>query len=346
MKALVLEKVNELSIRDIDIKEEMGPRDVKIAIKNVGVCGSDVHFYERGVIGHFVVREPMVLGHEASGQVVEVGKEVKNLKPGDRVCMEPGIPDPDSKATRMGMYNLDPGVRFWAAPPVHGCLRPYVVHPATLTFKLPDNVSYAEGAMVEPLAIGMQAAKKALIEPGDIGVVLGCGTIGIMTALAAVAGGCSKIIITDVQQEKLDIAANMGPIIPVNIKKESVEDVIARETEGWGADIVFEASGNQEAVKSAFNLARPGGTVVFVGMPGEPVPLLLEEAMVKELRIETVFRYSHMYPKSLQLLGSGKIDLKPLITDIFPFEKSIEAFDYAKEMPPTSVKVQIELGEE
>jgi len=346
MKALVLERVKELSIRDIDIQEEMGPKDVKIAVRNVGVCGSDVHFYQHGVIGHFVVREPMVLGHEASGDVVEAGKEVKHLKPGDRVCMEPGIPDPDSKATRMGMYNLDPKVRFWATPPVHGCLRPFVVHPANFTFKLPDNVSYAEGAMIEPLAIGMQAAKKARIQPGDIGVVIGCGTIGIMTALAAIAGGCSKIIISDVQQEKLDIASKMGPIIPVDVTRESLQDEVAKETQEWGADIVFEASGNKKAAGSTFNLVCPGGCVVFVGMPGEPVPLLLEEAMVKELRIETIFRYAHMYPKSLAFLGSGKIDVKPLITDVFPFEKSIEAFKYATNMPPSSVKVQIEMGEE
>ena len=342
MRALVLERVNELSIRDIDIHENMGPDDVRIAVKNVGVCGSDMHFYQHGSIGHFVVREPLVLGHEASGRVVETGKDVKNLKPGDRVCMEPGVPDPRSLASRLGIYNLDPAVRFWAAPPVHGCLRPFVVHPAAFTFKLPDKVSYAVGAMVEPLAIGMQSAKKAGIKPGDIGVVIGAGTIGVMTAVSAIAGGCSKIIIADVKQQKLDIASGLGPILTVNTSRESLFDVVQKETEGWGADVVFEASGNGEAVKSAFNLACPGGCVVFVGMPGEPVPLLLEEAMVKELRIETVFRYAHIYPRALALLDSGKIDISPLVTDIYPFERGIEAFEFAAKMPPTSVKVQIE----
>jgi D-xylulose reductase len=342
MRALVLERVNKLSIRDIDIPEKMGPDDVRIAVKNVGVCGSDMHFYQHGSIGHFVVREPLVLGHEASGRVVETGKNVKNLKPGDRVCMEPGIPDPQSLAARRGIYNLDPAVRFWAAPPVHGCLRPFVVHPAAFTFKLPDNVSYAVGAMVEPLAIGMQSAKKAGIKPGDVGVVLGAGTIGVMTAVSAVAAGCSRIIMADVKQQKLDIASRLGPILPVNITKESMLDVVKRETDGWGADVVFEASGNMDAAKSAFNLACPGGCVVFVGMPGEPVPLLLEEAMVKELRMETVFRYAHMYPRTLAFLGSGKIDIGPLVTDVFPFEKAIEAFEFAAKMPPTSVKVQVE----
>jgi D-xylulose reductase len=150
MQALVLERKGELSIREIALPTELGPHDVKISIDTVGICGSDVHYYEYGAIGPFVVKEPMVLGHEASGTVVEVGHAVKNLKPGDRVCMEPGIPDPNSRASRLGIYNLDPAVRFWATPPIHGCLTPYVIHPAAYTFKLPENVSFAEGAMVEP----------------------------------------------------------------------------------------------------------------------------------------------------------------------------------------------------
>ncbi len=345
MNALILERVKELSIRDIDIHEEMGPQDVRISIKNVGICGSDIHFYQYGSIGNFVVRKPMILGHEASGEVVDTGYEVTHLKTGDRVCMEPGVPDPKSREYRLGMYNLDPSVRFWAAPPIHGCLRPFVIHPAAYTYKLPDNVSYAEGAMVEPLAIGMQSAKKARIKPGDVGVVIGAGTIGIMTALSAIAGGCSKIIISDIKQEKLDITSKLGPILPVNINNESLSDVVHRETDGCGADVVFEASGNKEAVKSVFDLVCPNGCVVIIGMAGEPVLLDLGVAMVKEARMETVFRYAHMYPRTLALLGSGKIDIKPLITDIFPFEKSIEAFEYAANMPPTSVKIQIQVND-
>ncbi|MCA9881492.1 MAG: alcohol dehydrogenase catalytic domain-containing protein, partial [Anaerolineae bacterium] len=194
MEALVLERKGELSLRDFDIKEHLGPHDVRIDLRTVGVCGSDVHYYTHGAIGHFVVREPMILGHEASGIITEVGSEVKNLKVGDRVCMEPGIPDPNSRPTRLGMYNLDPAVQFWATPPVHGILRPSVVHPAAFTFKLPDTVSYAEGAMVEPLAVGMHAANKAKIKPGDVAVVIGAGPIGMVTALAALAGGCASVI--------------------------------------------------------------------------------------------------------------------------------------------------------
>jgi len=249
MEALVLERKGELSLREIDLPLEVGPHDVKIAIHTVGICGSDVHYYEHGAIGPFVVKAPMVLGHEAAGTVVEVGAQVNHIKPGDRVCMEPGIPDPNSRAAQLGIYNLDPAVRFWATPPVHGCLTPYVVHPAAYTFKLPPNVSFAEGAMVEPLAVGMHASVKAKIKPGDLAVVLGAGPIGTVTALAALAGGCSQVVITDVQQPKLDLAAKLGPIRPVNVAKENLRQVIDELTDGWGADLVFEATGAAAAIQ-------------------------------------------------------------------------------------------------
>jgi D-xylulose reductase len=343
MKAVVLEKAGEIRIRDIDIPEIMGPDDVRIDIHTVGVCGSDVHYYEHGSIGPFVVRAPMVLGHEASGIVAAAGANVGGLKVGDRVCMEPGVPTPNARATRLGMYNLDPGVAFWATPPVHGCLRPSVVHPATFTFKLPENVSFGEGALVEPLAIGMHAATKAKIKPGDVALVIGAGTIGTVTAVAALAGGCSRVVISDVKQEKLDIAAGLGPITPVNVQKENLGEVVRRTTDGWGADLVFEASGNPDAIRSVFDHVCPGGRVVLIGMPAAPAAVDIVGAQTKEAAVETIFRYAHMYPRALALLGSGRIDVKPLITDVYKFEDSIAAFDYARHMKPASVKVQIVL---
>jgi D-xylulose reductase len=256
--------------------------------------------------------------------------------------MEPGIPDLKSKATLLGMYNLDPSVRFWATPPIHGCLRETVVHPAMFTFKLPDNVSYGEGAMVEPLAVGMQAAKKAAIHAGDVAVVIGCGTIGMVTAMAALASGCSKVIISDIIQPKLDIASRFG-IVAVNIKSQDLRGQVDNLTDGWGADIVFEASGNETAVLQSFELLRPGGCVVFIGMPVKPVPVDIVSAQAKEARIETVFRYAHVYARALGLMGSGKIDVKPMITDKYKFEDSIKAFEYAANPKPTSVKVTVEM---
>lgn len=345
MQALVLEKKDVLSLRDIDLPETLGPHDVRIALRTVGICGSDVHYYTHGAIGQFVVREPMVLGHEASGVVVEVGSAVTHLKVGDRVCMEPGIPDPNSKATLQGMYNLDPAVRFWATPPVHGVLRPTVVHPAAFTFKLPDNVSFAEGAMVEPVAVGMHAATKAKIKPGDLAIVMGAGPIGMVTALAALAGGCSQVIMTDVQQPKLDLAATLGPITPVNITQQNLKEIVDQMTDGWGANLVFECSGNEKAAASVFAPLCPGGAVVYVGIPLQPIAYDVAAAMVKEARVEHVFRYAHVYPRAIALMASGKLNVKPLITDTFRFEASVEAFEFAAHMPPTSVKAQIVVAE-
>lgn len=342
MKALVLKETKRLAIADIDIEESVGPDDVRIKIHTVGICGSDVHYYQYGRIGPFVVKKPMVLGHEASGTIIEAGRNVTNLKVGDRVCMEPGIPDLNSKATLLGMYNLDPSVRFWATPPIHGCLRETVVHPAMFTFKLPDNVSFGEGALVEPLAVGLQAVKKAAIQAGDVAVVTGCGTIGLVTALAALANGCSKVIITDMIQPKLDIASHFG-MAAVNITKQDLKTVVNGLTDGWGADVVFEASDSETAVLQAFEPLHPGGRVVFIGMPVKPVPVDIVAAQAKEARMETIFRYAHIYPRALGLLASGKIDVKPLITDQYKFEDSIKAFEYAANPKPTSVKIVIEM---
>ncbi len=341
MRALVLEKKGELNVRDIEINEKMGDLDVRIAVKRVGVCGSDIHFYTHGSIGPFVVRNPLILGHEAASEVVEAGSKVTHLKPGDRICMEPGIPNSRSKSSRQGMYNLDPDIVFWAAPPVHGVTRPSVVHPADFCYKLPDNVSFEEGAMVEPLAIGMHAAKKAAIKPGDVAVVCGAGTIGLVTAIAALGGGCSRVIITDVLQPKLDIAATLGPVTPVNVKKEDPLSVINDLTDGWGADIVFEASGAKEVAPLIFDFVCPGGKVVYIGMPVEPITFDIVKAQTKEVSIETIFRYANVYDRAVKLMGSGKIDVKPLITERYDFEKSVEAYDYAVKPRPSSVKIQI-----
>ncbi|WFP63426.1 NAD(P)-dependent alcohol dehydrogenase [Mesorhizobium sp. WSM4904] len=341
MRALVLEKKGELSLREIALPLDVGPDDVRIAIHTVGVCGSDVHYYTHGAIGSYIVREPMVLGHEASGTIVEIGANVTSLKVGDRVCMEPGVPNLSSRATKLGIYNVDPDVRFWATPPVHGVLAPYAVHPAAFTYKLPDNVSFAEGAMVEPFAIGMQAAARARIVPGDVAVVVGCGPIGIMIALAALAGGCSKVLISDFSAPKLKIAGQYPGIAPVNIGEESLTDRVRAATDGWGADIVFEASGSPKAFANLFDLVRPGGALVLVGLPVEPVSLDVPAAISKEVRIETVFRYANIFDRALQLIASGKVDLKPLITGTYDFPDSIKAFERAAQGNPQDVKLQI-----
>jgi D-xylulose reductase len=341
MKALVLERVGELSIRDIDLPTSMGDDDVRIKLHTVGVCGSDVHYYTHGRIGDFVVNEPMVLGHEAAGVVTEVGANVSHLKVGDRVAMEPGIPNPNSKASRLGIYNVDPSVTFWATPPIHGILCPETVHPAAFTYKLADNVSFAEGAMVEPFAVGMQAASRARITPGDTAVVTGCGTIGIMVALAALAGGCSRVLISDLSAQKLELAETYDGIKGINLRETDLTSAVNQATDNWGADIVFECSGAPAAIRDIFKVVRPGGTVVLVGLPPEPVPFDIAAACARECRIETVFRYANVFDRALALIAAGKVNLKPLVSDVFTFEQSIKAFERAAEGRASDVKLQI-----
>lgn len=346
MQALVLERKGELSIREIELPMHVGPNDVKVAVHTVGVCGSDVHYYVHGGIGDYIVKEPMVLGHEVSGTVVEVGNAVSGLNVGDRVCMEPGIPNLASRSSKLGIYNVDPDVRFWATPPDHGVLTPFVVHPASFTYLLPDNVSFAMGAMIEPFAVGMQAAARARIVPGDIAVVTGCGTIGIMVALAALAGGCSKVIVSDISDPKLAIASGYSGIVPVNVANEDLRAVVSTLTKGWGADVVFEASGSPRAFQDLIPVARPGGAIVLIGLPPDEVPLNVNNAIAKELRIETVFRYANVFDRALELIASGNVDLNPLISETFTFKNSIAAFERAAEGLPADIKLQIHMTEE
>ncbi|CUH75581.1 NAD(P)-dependent alcohol dehydrogenase [Tropicibacter naphthalenivorans] len=348
MKSLVLEEQHVLSLRDFPeisrAEATLGPRDVRIKLHTVGICGSDVHYYTHGRIGPFVITQPMILGHEGAGTVVEIGAEVTTLAVGDRVCMEPGLPDPNSRASRLGLYNVDPAVRFWATPPVHGILRPTCVHPENFTFKLPDTVSFAEAAMVEPLAVGVHAATKARIKPGDTAVVLGAGPIGLVTALSALAAGCARVYVADLSEKKLEIATSLSAAItPINVRSESPASVVARDTDGWGVDVVFEATGSAAAAARVFEPLCPGGCVVMIGGQPEPIQYDAGAAMIREARVENIFRYAHVFPRCVGMLASGAIDVKPLITRTFAFEDSVHAFVVAASAPASDVKMQIEL---
>ena len=343
MRSLVLEEKLKLSLRDYPIEREetLGPRDVRIKLHTVGICGSDVHYYTHGGTGVFQVKAPMILGHEASGTVLEVGTDVTTLDVGDRVCMEPGIPDPNSRASRLGLYNIDPAVRFWATPPIHGVLRPTVVHPADFTYKLPDNVSFAEAAMVEPLAVGIHAATKAQIKPGDVALIIGAGPIGLVTVLSALAAGCSHVFVSDIDDAKLEIAAGLGSVTPINVRDRDLAREILKATEGWGVEVVFECSGSAKGAEGVFDPLCPGGRVILIGSQVQPIQYDVGKAMVREARVDHVFRYAHVFPRCVAMLSSGSIDVKPLITRTFGFDDSVEAFEIAASAPRGEVKMQI-----
>ena len=344
MKSLVLDSPRVLALRDMDFDETLGPRDVRIVMHTVGICGSDLHYDTDGRVGPFVVSEPLVLGHEGSGPSWRSEVKSPPSSPATASAWSPHPPTgraaPLASASTTSTPQSSSGRRLRCTA---ACVES-VVHPASLTYLLPDKVSYAVGALIEPLAVGMHAAKKARITPGDVAVVTGCGTIGIMTALAAIAGGCSRAMISDLVAPKLDLAATLGPITPVNIATDDLAKVTMDLTGGWGADIVFEASGSARAAASALDPLRPGGAIVFVGMPNEMVSFDIVALAAKEARIETVFRYANVYDRAIDLVASGRIDVAPLVTDTFPFDRAVEAFAFAADMPPTSVKVQIKVA--
>ena len=345
MQAVVLERRGLVRLREIDIDESLGPDEVRIEPRAVGICGSDVHYYLEGKIGDFVVESPMVLGHEASGVITEVGNAVGHLEIGDRVCMEPGIPNFRSPEALTGRYNLDPGVRFWATPPIHGCLRETLVHPANLTFKIPDSMTFHQGALVEPATIGVYSVERSRLRPGESSLVIGAGAIGIVTALAADAAGCGKVYIADVKREKLDfVNRHYGDrIATVDLNERRIAEVFAEDGIS-GVDIVFEASGSPAAYGGIADLLLPGGDLVLIGMPPDSVPFDVVGLQVKEITVKTIFRYVNAFPKTLGLIGSGKLEVSPLVTKIYTMENSASAVEYASTQPPGEVKIMIDVS--
>lgn len=344
--ALVLRPGGALTVEPFPIAETLSPDDVRIRPTVVGVCGSDLHYVDHGRIGPFVVEDPMVLGHEAAGVVVEVGSAVDGLAEGDRVCMEPGVPCAWSWTTLEGHYNLDPEVAFWATPPVHGVLRRSVVHPAAFTFKLPERVSDEEGAFVEPLAVAVHSVDKARLRVADRVVVLGAGTIGMLISRVALAAGAAAVIVTDIDRPKLDLLEAFDPrVTGVDVGRGSIEAVVSDLTGGQGVDAVFEASGAISAASAVFGPLRPGGTVVYVGMPSGDVPYDIPAAQVKEARVEHVFRYANVFPRAVRMLEQGIVEVADLVTHRYSLETSPEAFDAMRDPAAGVIKAQIAISD-
>jgi len=299
---------------------------VLVKLKAVGICGSDLHYYTKGNIGDFVVKPPFILGHECAGEVVEVGSEVTNLKVGDRVCMEPGIPCYKCEQCLSGKYNLCQHMFFWATPPDQGCLCEYVAHPASFTFKLPDNMSYVEGALVEPLAVGLHACNRGGVGLGDTVAILGSGCIGLVTLLAAKARGATKIIIGDILDKRLEKAAELGGIT-VNTSREDFGAKVMELTDGRGADVIIDCAGFSSTVQAAAKAAKFAGVIVLVGLGGEILDGLENNLMnTKELDVRWVFRYRNVYPTAINAISGGKIDVKSIISHSFKFDDTIEAY--------------------
>ena len=305
---------------------KIGPDDVLIKVQSVGVCGSDLHYYRSGAIGDFKVEFPFVLGHEAAGVVEDVGENVTTLKKGDRVCMEPGVPCMKCEECLSGHYNLCRDVRFWATPPYDGVLSEYIAHPAAFTFKIPDNMSYTEGALVEPLAIGLHACNMGGVKLGQTVAIMGAGCIGLVTLLAAKAYGATRIIVGDVLDKRLDKARELGAIA-VNTKEEDFVAKVMELTEGRGADVCIDCAGFSATVDSCLSCAKPAGVVIIVGLGQDRVDGFNTSIMsTKELTVKSIFRYRNLYPTAINAIADGRIDVESIVSHRFTFDDTINAF--------------------
>lgn len=310
----------------------------------VGICGSDVHYLVHGRIADFVLTKPMIIGHEASGVVHEVGKSVKHLKVGDRVAVEPGVPCRYCKHCKSGKYNLCPDIVFCATPPVHGNLTRFYAHAADFCFKLPDHVTMEEAALLEPLSVGIHACRRANVTLGSKVLILGAGPIGLVSLIAAKSMGAQDILITDLMEDRLKIAAELGATHTLVIGKDADEDDLVKQLHrkfDGEPSITIDCSGAQATNRLAIKATESGGCIVVVGCGPLEVTLPLINGLTREVDIRGVFRYSNDYPAALALVAGGRADVKKLVTHHFDMEHTQEAFDTVRYNRDGAIKVLI-----
>jgi L-iditol 2-dehydrogenase len=333
-RAAVLYAPGDLRVEDRAIPEP-GLREVLVEIAAVGVCGSDVHYYEHGRIGSFVVREPMVLGHESSGRVVDLGPGASRHVVGDRVALEPGVPCGHCRECRAGRYNLCRDVRFFATPPIDGAFANYVTIHEDFAFALPESVSDEAGALMEPLSVAVWACQKANVTAGDRVLVTGAGPIGLLAVQTARAFGATQITVTDVNPHRLGLAERTGATSTINVAEAPLED------SGLEADALIECSGHPGSLAAGIAALRPAGRAVLVGMGPEEdgvVPLALIQN--RELWLTGTFRYANTYPTAIALAANGRVDLEAIITRQYGLDDAEAALRAGRE-DPAAVKVMV-----
>ena len=343
MKVAVMNGIGKMGFEERPIPKP-APNEVLVKLEYVGICGSDLHYYESGRIGDYVVEPPFVLGHEPGGTVVEVGSEVTHLKVGDRVALEPGKTCGHCEFCKTGRYNLCPDVIFFATPPVDGVFQEYVAHEADLCFKLPENVSTLEGALIEPLAVGFHAANQGGAQAGQVAVVTGSGCIGLVSMMALKAKGVSKVYVIDVMQKRLDKAMELGATGVINASQTDPVAEVLKLTGGKGCDLFIETAGTETTTRQAIQMTKKGATIVLVGYSksGE-MTLPMSLALDKELTFKTVFRYRHIYPMAIEAVAEGKVNLKGIVTDIFDFDDIQNAMDKSVSNKADIVKAVVKI---
>jgi len=331
MKAWVLRDKRKMYLEDRPMPQ-LKDDEVLIRIKAMGICGSDMHFYTDLKIGDYATNgNPLIVGHECSGEIVSVGKDCRTLKVGDRVAVEPGKPCMKCDECREGRYNFCHDMYFMGTYPWDGCMCEYVAWPEFLTYKMPDSMTYEVGSVVEPFVVGLQAMKNSGIHFGDTAVVLGCGAIGLMTIQALKSIGAGRIIAVGRTPFKLDLARKMGATDVINSREcADVVSVIKSMTGGYGAQYAYECVGSDRTFAEILNYVRDGGTVTYLGLvvnDGTPMPMA--SVVMRGLTFKTVIRYTNLFDKAIRMIDNGTSDITPVITQHFQFSDGDKAFERA-----------------
>ncbi|UOF90414.1 NAD(P)-dependent alcohol dehydrogenase [Fodinisporobacter ferrooxydans] len=341
MKAAILFEPGTIKILEREIPTPADD-EALIRVKAVGLCGSDVHYYEHGKIGPYVVRKPIILGHESAGEIVELGKNVKNLSVGQRVTIEPGVTCGRCEHCKSGRYNLCPDVNFLATPPYDGAFCEYITIRSDFLFPIPDAMSFEEAALVEPFSVGLHAVRRGKLQAGETVVILGMGPIGLLAAAAAKTAGATKIIGVDLEEFRLEAALKLGATDVINLRKDDFGTRLSQLTEGKRADLAIETAGNPKALQSCLVGVRRGGRVVIVGLPPqEETGVNIPHIVDNEIDIYGVFRYSNTYKAGVEILSSGVVNLEDIITDRFTLDQVPEAFEKAIKEKSSTLKIVI-----
>jgi L-iditol 2-dehydrogenase len=333
MQVAVLRGVQDLVLEEREVPTP-GPGEVLVQVGAVGVCGSDVHYYQHGRIADFVVEQPLVLGHEASGVISAVGPGVDGGRVGQRVSIEPGVPDFTCSECLAGRYNLCPAMRFYATPPIDGALAQYVTVHSAFAHAVPDTMSDDTAALLEPLSVGIWANQKARTAPGSRVLITGAGPIGLVALQCALAFGATDVVVADVNPHRLGLATQLGATGVIDARTASAQD------SGLQPDVLLECSGHPGATGDALRALAPAGRAVLVGMGGDELAVPLGVLQARELELTGTFRYANTWPTAIALAGSGRVDLDTLVTGHFPLSRSADAL-LAAERDATSVKAVI-----
>jgi L-iditol 2-dehydrogenase len=328
MKTMVLTGIRRMEMKEVPEPLVTDPKQVKIKMKVVGICGSDIHYYTQGNIGSQVVKYPFPVGHEGAGVVVETGGAVTRVKPGDTIAIDPAMPCFECDQCLSGRHHTCRRLKFLGCPgQADGCLSEYIVMPEESCFPLGKNLNSDHGSISEPLAIGVYTVKKAGSTRGKNIGIIGFGPIGMSVLLAAGTEDPNRIFVTDKIKERLDIAAREGAHYTGNPDNTDIVRDITN-TEKHGLDIVFECCGQQEAVDQAVEILKPGGKLIIVGIPEfDRWSMNVEKTRRKELSIQFIRRQVDCVEPSLEMMESGKIKIDNMITHRFDFTQTHEAFE-------------------